>query len=97
MIRDPNALADQASAVELLQEWMEAEQLDYYRIIATGGGSSIVTTRLIYYDVAEQKGKYWVKEQGGKGQDLRAITLPKREWDVALDQLHTLAAQLHTE
>jgi hypothetical protein len=97
VIRAPNAFVDQESAVALLQAWMEAEQLDYYRITTTGDTGHIGTTCLIYYDVVEQKGKYWVKEQGGKGQDLRAITLPKREWDTALDHLHTLAAQLHTE
>ncbi len=97
VIRAPNALVDQASAVALLQAWMEAEPLDYFRIITTGGNGHTDAARLIYYDVAEQYGKYWVKEQGGKGQDLRAITLPKREWDTALDQLHTLAAQHNTE
>jgi hypothetical protein len=92
VIRAPNALADQTSAIELLQEWMVAEQLDYYRITTTGDNVHIGTTRLIYYDVAEQKGKYWVKEKGGRGHNLRAITLPKREWDTALDRLHALAS-----
>ena len=76
---------------------MKAEQLDYYRIATTGENVHTGTTRLIYYDVAEQKGKYWVKEQGGRGQNLRAITTPKREWDTSLDHLHTQAAQLNTE
>lgn len=97
VIRAPNALADEAAAIALLQEWMEAEQLDYYRITTTGDNVHTGTTHLIYYDVAEQKGKYWVKEKGGRGQDLRAITSPKREWDTGLDHLHSLAAQLKKE
>ena len=97
MIRAPNALVDEAAAIALLQEWMEAEQLDYYRITTTGDNVHTGTTHLIYYDMAEQKGKYWVKEKGGRGQDLRAITSPKREWDTGLDHLHSLAAQLKKE
>ena len=97
VIRAPNALADQAAAIALLQEWMDAEQLDYYRILTIGDNSHIGTTSLIYYDVTEQRGKYWVKELGGKGQDLRAITLPMREWDTTVENLHTPAAQLNSE
>jgi hypothetical protein len=91
VIQAPYALVDQASAVALLQAWMEAEQLDYYRIITIWDSGHTGTTCLIYYDVVEQKGKYWNKGQGGKAQEMRAITPPKREWDTVLEHLHTPA------
>lgn len=91
MIQVPYALVDQASAVVLLQAWMEAEQLDYYRIITTDENDHTRITYVIFYDEVEQKGKYWNREQGGKAQDLRAITPPKREWDMVLDHLRSPA------
>jgi hypothetical protein len=91
VIKSPNALIDQESAVALLKGWIEAEQLDYYRIITTDDNGKKDTTRLIYYDMVEQKGKYWNKEQGGKAQEIRAITSPQREWDMALEHLRTPA------
>lgn len=94
VIDAPEALNDHESAVALLQEWMEAEKIDYYRIKTTGRHDPKGKTRLIFYDELEQKGKYWVEEQGGKGYELRAITTPAREWDLTLAQLQTLAAQL---
>ncbi len=90
----PEALSDQEAAVALLQEWMEAEEIDYYRIIPTGRNDPKGKTRLIFYDVLEQKGRYWVQDQGGKGHELGAMTLPTREWDLTLSQLRTLATQL---
>jgi hypothetical protein len=93
----PEALSDQEAAVALLQQWMEAEELDYYRITTTGSNDPKGKTRLIYYDVLEQKGRYWVQERGGRGQELGAMTLPTREWDPALAQLQELAAQLGQE
>lgn len=87
------ALTNQEAAVVLLQEWMEAEEIDYYRITTTGRNDPKGKTRLIYYDVLEQKGRYWVQEQGGKGHELGAMTLLTREWDPVLAQLRTLAIQ----
>lgn len=86
---------DLETATALLQEWMEAEELDYYRITMRDDNDPTGRTCLIYYDREDQKGKYRAKELGGRGQDLRAITLLELEWDTALDHLHTLAAQLN--
>jgi len=96
-IHAPGIDIDLETATALLQEWIEAEQLDYYRITMCDDNDPTGRTCLIYYDIEDQKGKYRSKELGGRGQDLRAITLPKRAWDAALDQLHTLATQLNTE
>jgi hypothetical protein len=91
VIRAPDALPDQESAVALLQEWMEAEEMDYYRITITDANDK---THLIFYDVLEQKGKYWVQDLGGRGQALGVLTRPTRAWDSVLAQLQTLATQL---
>lgn len=94
VVHAPEPLTNQEAAVALLQEWMEAEELDYYRITTTGRNDPKGKTRLIYYDVLEQKGRYWVQEQGGKGHELGTVILPLKEWDPALVLLRSLAAEL---
>jgi hypothetical protein len=42
----------------------------------------------------QQRGKYWNKDQGGKGLDFETIDLPTREWDGSIVQLQALAAQI---
>ena len=94
LVRVPEALAEKDDAVALLQEWMLAERLDYYRIAASRREAPSTTTHVIFYEVAEQRGKYWVRDRGGPAQDLAALPLPARAWDPPLAQLQTLAAQL---
>ncbi len=91
IIRSPNALADYNEAMAVLQEWTEAESLDYYRIMTAGHNDDMSKNRLIFYDVSRQKGKYWNKEQGGNGIDFEAVPLQKKEWDENLRQLRELA------
>ncbi|HEY4034990.1 MAG TPA: hypothetical protein VGL94_13605 [Ktedonobacteraceae bacterium] len=93
VVHAPEALSDQETAIALLQEWMEAEEIDYYRITTTSHNDPKGKTRLIFYDVLEQKGRYWVQDQGGKGHELGALMPPTREWDLTLAQLQILAAQ----
>jgi len=92
MIDAPDALNDQEAAIALLQEWMEAERIDYYRIQTTGRNDPTGKTRLIFYDALEQKGKY--RDQDNKVYELGAMTLPDREWNLPLTQLQMLATQL---
>lgn len=96
-IHAPGIDMDLETVTALLQEWMEAEELDYYRITICDDNDPTGRACLIYYDKEDKKGKYRVKELGGRGQDLRAITLAKREWDTTLDHLHALASQQYTE
>lgn len=91
VIQSPTALAGKETAVALLQEWMLAETLDYYRIAVAKRDDPTAVTHIIYYDVVTQRGKYWDKEQGIKGQKtLEAVPLPAREWDTTLAQLRTM-------
>lgn len=94
VVQAPGALADRDEAISLLQEWMESETLDYYRITTTGRNDDGSKTRLIFYDVTERRGKYWNKVQGGKGFDFEIVPLPKRAWDESLHQLEVLAKQI---
>jgi hypothetical protein len=94
VIRAPGALADRDEAMSLLQEWMESETLDYYRITTTGRYGDGSKTRLIFYDVPERRGKYWNKVQGGRGFDFEIVPLPIRAWDESLHQLEVLADQI---
>jgi hypothetical protein len=94
VVQAPNALADRDEAMTLLQEWMESEALDYYRITTTGRNGDGSKTRLIFYDVPEQRGKYWNKVQGGKGFDFEIVPLTIKEWDAILHQLVVLADQI---
>jgi hypothetical protein len=96
-IHAPGIDLDLETATALLQEWMGAEELDYYRISMCDDNDPMGRICLIYYDVEDKKGKYRAKELGGRGQDLRAIFPAKREWDTALDRLHALASQQYTE
>ena len=91
IIRSPNALTDYNEAMAILQVWIEAETLDYYRITTAGLKDDASKTRLIFYDVLKQKGKYWNKAQGGKGRDFETVSLPRREWDDSLRQLRESA------
>ncbi len=96
-IHAPGIDLDLETATALLQEWMGAEELDYYRISMRDDNDPTSRACLIYYDIEDKKGKYRAKELGGRGQDLKAITPAKREWDTTLDHLHALAYQQYTE
>ena len=94
VIRAPGALANQDEAMSLLQEWMEAESLDYYRITTKGLNDTTSKSKLIFYDVSVQRGKYWNSEQNGNAFDFGAVLLPTREWDASIVQLQALADQI---
>jgi len=94
VIRAPGALANRDEAMSLLQEWMEAESLDYYRITTMGLNDTTIKSKLIFYDISAQRGKYWISEQNGKAFDFGAVLLPTREWDASIVQLQALAAQI---
>jgi hypothetical protein len=94
VVQAPGALADRDEAMSLLQEWMESETLDYYRITTTGSNGDGSKTRLIFYDVPERSGKYWNKAQGGRGFDFEIVPLYERAWDASLHQLEVLADQI---
>lgn len=87
IIRSPNALTDYNEAMAMLQEWMEAETLDYYRMMTAGHNDDMSKNRLIFYDVSRQKGTYWNRVSGSKKVDFETVPLPKREWDESLRQL----------
>ena len=94
VIRAPGALANRDEAMSLLQEWMEAESLDYYRITTKGLNDTTGKSKLIFYDVSVQRGKYWNSEQNSKAFDFGAIPSPTREWNASIVQLQALADQI---
>ena len=94
VIRAPGALANRDEAMSLLQEWMEAESLDYYRITTKGLNDTTSKSKLIFYDVSAQRGKYWNSEQNGKAFDFEAVLLPIRKWDASIVQLQALEDQI---
>jgi len=96
VIRAPGALVDQDEAMSLLKEWMEAESLDYYRITTKGLNDTTGKSKLIFYDVVTQRGKYWNSEQKGRAFDFEAVLLPTREWDARIVQLQAFADQIGT-
>ena len=51
-------------------------------------------SKLIFYDVSVQRGKYWNSEQNGKAFDFGAVLLPTREWDASIVQLQALVDQI---
>jgi len=51
------ALQDMDDAINLLRSWMQAEELEYYRLL------NAVNGRVLYYDAHEHKGRYWAKDR----------------------------------
>lgn len=88
MIDVPNALANAASAFEILERWMQAEKLDYYRIQHSS------SDRLVFYNAHKKKGCY---SAGRVSQDFRDFKIELRPWESTLNVIAATAQQLDAE
>jgi hypothetical protein len=90
------ALSTKEAALTLVQAWMQAERLDYYRIASKEPNAVHEYTYLIFYDRKEQRGKYSVRGEDNRlhVQDIPQIHLPVRPWEAGLQHLWEIAQQL---
>lgn len=96
VIDNSSALSTKEAALSLLQAWMQAERLDYYRIASKEPNAVHEYTYLIFYDMKEQRGKYSVRGKDNRlnVQHIPEIHPPVRPWEAGLRHLWELAQQL---
>ncbi len=97
VIDSSEALSSKEAALSLLQEWMLAERLDYYRIATKEPNTDYEYTYLIFYDMKEQRGKYMTTRGEGatqRVQDIPRIELPAEPWSAGLTHLRELVQQV---
>jgi hypothetical protein len=95
VIDNSSPLSTKEAALSLLQAWMQAEQLDYYRIASKEPNAVHEYRYLIFYDMKEQRGKYSVRGEDNRlyVQDIPEIHPPVRPWEAGLRHLWELAQQ----
>ena len=79
-----SALQDKDGAIDLVRWWMQAEELDYYRVF------NAVNGRMIYYDVVEGEGLYWAKDRG-EDTEFGPVEPLRASWTSHIDHLRALA------
>ena len=96
VIESSAALSSKEKALSLLQVWMQAQQLDYYRIISKEPNDVQEYRYLIFYDMKEQRGKYAVRGEDDRphAQDIPQIYLPVRLWEAGLRHLGEIVQQV---
>jgi len=79
-------LVDKVLACTLLQEWMQAEAKEYYRVHFAGGET-------LFYDVSTGQGLFWSRSRPGEETELREIVCARGNWEPSLTRLRQQASQ----